>query len=362
MNIVIDCRMYNSSGVGVYLRNIIPFFLISNNNFILLGDETLLKQYINSNVKIISLKIKAFSINEILFFLNNKIKKIINNADIFYTPFYNIPSGIKIPIYTTIHDIIFPDIPELTSKTGLFIRMLFYKYAYKKSEKIFTVSYFSKTRIQYHLGNKKKIIIANPGIQDTIIKFKKTINNINKTNNIVYIGNIKKHKGLKYLLNAFISFINEGYNYKLILIGTRENIFRGKYKISKDISLLNNNSIIFTGYISDNEMLKILSEAALLVQPSVYEGFGIPPLEAMYLGTKVLISDIPVFKEIYNEFPVKYFKTENSEDLKNQLIKILVNEKQDNLTLSSDLANKYKFVNTADIILKNLTEYISSHV
>ncbi len=51
-----------------------------------------------------------------------------------------------------------------------------------------------------------------------------------------------------------------------------------------------------------------LQNADALIQPSLYEGFGIPPLEAMTLGTQAIISDIPVFKEIYHDFPVRFFK------------------------------------------------------
>jgi len=60
-----------------------------------------------------------------------------------------------------------------------------------------------------------------------------------------------------------------------------------------------------------------------LVQPSLYEGFGLPPLEAMVLGTPALISDILVFKEIYNDFPVTFFKTGDAIDLKNKMIELL---------------------------------------
>ena len=357
MTIVVDCRMLNASGIGVYLRGILPYLLNSNNNFILIGDYNKLNFYDNySNIIIYNYNTKPFSIKEILFFTDSKIKKIINSANIFFTPFYNIPGGIKIPVYSIIHDIIFPDIPELTSKLGIFLRMLFFKNAYKKSTKIFTVSEFSKSRIIYHLGSKKPIIIASPGIQESIINFNNITKNITKQKKIVFIGNIKKHKGLDYLIDAFISFINEGYDYKLILIGSKDSFIRGKFNISEKIKSINIDSIEFTGFISDKEMLKHLSEAELLVQPSLYEGFGIPPLEAMFLGTKALISDIPVFKEIYQDFPVTYFKSKDSNDLKDKLVQILIENKSNFFTLSKELQNKYSFKNTADIILKNITE------
>jgi glycosyltransferase involved in cell wall biosynthesis len=89
-----------------------------------------------------------------------------------------------------------------------------------------------------------------------------------------------------------------------------------------------------------------------LVQPSLYEGFCLPPLEAMVLGTKALISDIPVLKEIYGGFPVTFFKAGSIEDLKE---KMLLLSKQTTLSISlpNHLKEKYTFQKTASIIMSN---------
>ena len=169
MTICIDCRMINASGIGVYLRGCLPFFLQSGYDFLLLGNLTQLHCFSsNKNTKIISCNIKPFSLNELVFF-PCKIKNQINNADIYYTPFFNIPFGIKIPVYTTIHDIIFPDMPECVSKLGLIVRMMFFYRAYKKSQKIFTVSEFSKSRINHHLGKEKPVIVTHSAIQPMVL-------------------------------------------------------------------------------------------------------------------------------------------------------------------------------------------------
>jgi glycosyltransferase involved in cell wall biosynthesis len=97
-----------------------------------------------------------------------------------------------------------------------------------------------------------------------------------------------------------------------------------------------------------------LSQAALLVQPSLYEGFGLPPLEAMVLGTHALISDIPVFKEIYAEYPVTFFKAGDTGDLKAKLVELLFNKKPSSLVLSDELRLKYTFDKTTSTILGGL--------
>lgn len=73
--------------------------------------------------------------------------------------------------------------------------------------------------------------------------------------------------------------------------------------------------------MDEESLIKLIKNATCLIQPSLYEGFGIPPLEAMSLGTPVIVSDIPVFKEIYDRYPVIYFKKEMSMTSQNDGIK-----------------------------------------
>ena len=169
MTVTIDCRMIDESGVGVYLRGCLPYFTNCENDFLLLGSAEKLRGFASGpNVKVLDCTAKPFSPGEMLFFPGG-IKKAINKTDVYYSPFFNVPPGIKVPVFTTIHDIIFPDMPEITSKAGLFVRMRFFRRAYRKSRGIFTVSEFSKSRIEYHLGNGKEIIVANSALRQMFL-------------------------------------------------------------------------------------------------------------------------------------------------------------------------------------------------
>ena len=351
MKIVVDCRFIDSSGIGSYLRGILPFFLKTNHDFILLGNVEKLSAF-SSDKNIIECNIKPFSFKE-LFFFPKKITKQINKADLFYSPFFNIPP-VSIPVFTTIHDIVFPDMPELTTKSGLAVRMWFYRKAYRKSEKIFTVSEFSKSRIEHYLGKVKPIVVTHSAVRSIFFEYKAKFSNIQKKENIVFVGNIKKHKGLDCLLDAYFLARKEGLYHKLVIIGSKDNFRTFDNSILKKIDAQGSENVIFTGFISDEKLMEFLSEASLLVQPSIYEGFGLPPLEAMILGTQVLISDIPVLKEIYDGFPVTFFQAGNKNDLKNKLIKILSNP-HPVLSLPQNLEKKYNFEKTASVILNNIT-------
>ena len=309
MTIAIDCRMLDASGVGVYLRGCLPFFLQSENDFLLLGNTAQLQSFVSENAKIIECNIKPFSFRE-LFFFPAQTAKQINKADIYFAPFFNISSGIKIPVYTTIHDIIFPDMPELSSKSGLAARMWFFRRAYKKSRKIFTVSEFSKSRIECHLGREKPVIVTHSAIQPMFLEYRTNAHSVQKKETVVFIGNIKKHKGLDCLLDAFYLAKKDSLPHRLVIIGSKENFRTSDNAIMKKIESIGAD-VSFTGFVPDETLMEHLSTAALLVQPSLYEGFCLPPLEAMVLGTGALISDIPVLKEIYSGFPVTFFNAGN---------------------------------------------------
>jgi glycosyltransferase involved in cell wall biosynthesis len=346
--------MIDSSGIGVYLRECLLWLIKSKNVFLLLGNTQRLQCYsIYENVKIIECGIKPFSLKE-LFFFPQKTERQINNADLYYSPFFNIPQNITIPVYITIHDVVFPDMPELASKTGLAARMWFYRRACKKAKKIFTVSEFSKSRILHHLGTAKQVIVTYSAIRPDFLEYRANIQNVEKIQTIVFIGNIKKHKALDILLDAFRLARNEGLPHSLVVIGAKENFRTSDNAVLQKIEAIGNEAVTFTGFINDEQIMEYLSKAALLVQPSLYEGFCLPPLEAMVLGTQALISDIPVLKEIYAGFPVTFFRSGDSSDLKEKMTELLLNKKPSSPALSDELLLRYVFEKTASVLLREL--------
>jgi glycosyltransferase involved in cell wall biosynthesis len=355
MTITIDCRMLEASGIGVYLRGILPWLLKSPNRFLLLGDAGKLRPFAEEpdKVQVIDCNIKIFSPRELFFFPPGLLRKI-NASSLFYSPFFNIPGGITVPVYTTIHDIIFPDMPGLTSPAGLFVRMWFFRRAAKKSEKIFTVSRFSKSRIEHHLETAKPVIVTHSAIQPAFLAHNAGKPAREKSDVIMYIGNIKRHKGLDCLLEAFSRARAEGLPHRLLIAGSGERFRSADREISRKLKSFPGGDVDFTGFVSDAELMDRLSGAALLVQPSLYEGFGLPPLEAMVLGTPALISDIPVFKEIYGDFPAFFFRAGDAGDLKNKMMGILSGTKKAAFELPGALTGKYTFEKTAGTVLREL--------
>ncbi len=339
--VAIDCRMLECSGIGTFLSGILPH-IISNKSlrYILIGSSDIISQFKQDNVDLFSCNIKPFSLTEYFRFP----VKIINTCDCFFSPNYNIPQGIKIPIVSTIHDILFLDNPEYTSRIGFFIRKFAILRALRISSLVYTVSQFSRERLISVTKTNTQIRVCYNGADSfTRLSSKLTIR---PTPNeyFIFVGNIKPHKGLNILLDAFNLCNNK--DKKLVIVGKKDTFKTPDKSIMKRIeNMVSSGDVIFTGRIDKEILNSYLANAYALIQPSTYEGFGLPPLESMNLGTPVILSDIPVFKEIYSPFPVIFFKNKDVRDLANkmdfQLKRIALNE---------NLKNKYSYRTTASRI------------
>jgi glycosyltransferase involved in cell wall biosynthesis len=321
MKIAIDCRMLGTGGIGTYIAELVPYFL-EKYTCLLIGEPEKIEAYRNNpNAELCPCTIPVFSVRELSAFPKS-ITKLINMYTIYYTPYCNIPSGIHIPVFSTIHDVVFLDVPGLASKTGTLVRKWFYKRAVKKSCVIFTVSKFSAERIQKTLRCRKPVVVTYSAVPSWLQDDDHL--SVQKTKSVLFVGNIKKHKGLHILITAFRRALSEGLAAQLIIVGNADNFRTGDSTILKEIQEMPAESVQFTGRISDGELKTLYKNAGLLVQPSQYEGFGLPPLEALTLGTNALISDIPVFREIYAEYPVHFFKHDDSGDLAEKLKQCMV--------------------------------------
>ncbi len=303
MKIVVDCRYLGKSGIGRVCEGILDNLNYQENEYYLLGDPKKLNSY--KQAIIVEDLTNPFSIKGLLCF-----PKYLNKiCDCIIIPNFLIPFGVRIPVYSVIHDLIFLDLPNITTNGFIDrnIKKHLLKRCVKKSVKIACVSGFTKSRCEHYYPKfSDKFYINYIGLSKDVLNYKNDVKE--KQNIIIYVGNVKPHKGLKTLIEAY-KMLPAG-KYRLKIIGEREGFLTGM-----DSSELNAEGVEFTGKLTNNDLMIEIASASFLVQPSLYEGFGLPPLEALYLGTKPIVSDIPIFKEIYGDFDVEYFKGENPQDL-----------------------------------------------
>lgn len=343
MTLAVDCRMIGSGGIGTYISSLVPHFLEAAKCLLIGSEEQIAEWSGHPNAELIPCNIKMFSVKEALFFPRN-ITKRINECDAFYSPYCGIPAGIKVRVFATIHDVVFLDVKGLSSPFGTFLRKQVYLHAVRRSAVLFTVSEFSARRIRETLKvHHKNIVVAPDALPDWLVSA--PLPSAQKKRQILFVGNIKRHKGLRTLLEAFNEAKAEGLDAEMVIVGAQSG-FR-----TSEGQTCPCKGVRFAGKVNNEELLSLYRESAVLVQPSVYEGFGIPPLEALSLGTRAIISDIPVFREVYDGFPVTYFKAGDSKDLCGKLLECLSG---DWASPPPPVPQKYSFANSAKIILDTI--------
>ncbi|EHD1548065.1 glycosyltransferase family 4 protein, partial [Escherichia coli] len=179
-----------------------------------------------------------------------------------------------------------------------------YRIVYKKlypitiffSKAIITVSEFSKQEIKELINISKDILVVNNvtpqsyegSLRDNIYEQMEPY--------ILVVGTLDKRKNLKNVLEAFQQSKLKGV-YKLLVAGGTAKSFSDNEWITN----LCSDDVIFLGYVSDAELANLYNRAHFFIYMSIYEGFGIPPLESLANNCPVLLSDIDVFKEIYGD-------------------------------------------------------------
>ena len=353
IRIAIDCRLIRQSGIGTFIGNIVHYMVEKPDmTFLLIGSKKVLADFeCRKNCRIIECTYSSFTLKELLRFPTTEV----NRCDAFFTPNFNIPMGIHVPVFCTIHDIVFFDTESFGSALHRAALKWYIKRALRIARGVFTVSQFSRQRIQTHFHTQRDITVVCNGLNEKLIQYKTTHPVIPSTNRrgIVYLGNIKRYKGLHVLWQAYQRLLNEDDDTPpLTIIGRFD--FRTKDDEMIDILRDNKDKIRMVTDATSEQIYELLASAQCLVSPSLYEGFGIPPLEAMSLGTPVILSDIPVYKEVYSEYPVTFFRAGDADDLF-QKLKNLPSAPVDVDELTS---RTYTYKKAAETIMRELADRV----
>lgn len=359
--ICIDARLLNSSGIGTYLKELIKYFSESNLDIFLIVNDKILKEEseLLKNFKIIIFNAKIFSLKE-FFFLPFKIPK----CHLFFSPHFNSPI-FKIKAkskVTTIHDVYhLSKFSKLNFFEKIYAKFLINR-AIKSSDKIITVSNFSKNEIlKYCPENEKNIFVIHNAINLNIFKKTEDFNIFNKVNKkfnlnekyFLFVGNLKEHKNLLNLLYAFNDFISKDSSYNLVIVGKNNEMIN-----SFDIqSVINKNKILSSKVkvldsVSQEELIIIYQMAKALIFPSFYEGFGYPPLEAMALSCPVVASNAASIPEVCKDAAL-YIDPYDYKTILDVMKKIIEDE-----TIKNDIIAKGKEV----VKLYPVNNFIKKHL
>jgi len=318
--ICIDARMYRHSGIGVYLLQLIKSLTADAEiELILLVPHKGIPEF--NGVRQILFKAPIYSLQE-QWLLPFKVPR----CDIFWSPHYNVP---LLPVkaserWVTIHDVYHLRFADSLSFFQRWYARLLMKAATSFSKKIFTVSEFSRKEILHFFDAEGKITVV-PNIVETesfsrsysadMVASVLTKYQINKPY-ILFVGNIKPHKNLITLIKAFDSVKDEVYPVSLVIVGQRDGFITKDNEVGHYLKThpALRKHISFTDVVPHQDLPILYQQANLFVFPSLYEGFGYPPLEALAAGTNVLCSNAGPMPEVCGD-RVTYFNPADVQSL-----------------------------------------------
>jgi len=310
MRIAIDARKLHDYGIGTYVRNVLRYLgrIDRENEYVLLcrpaDCETV--RALGENFRAVPEPSGNYSLKEQIR-LPMTLRRI--GADVFHAPHYVLPPLLPCPAVVTIHDCIHLMFPEyLPNRAAYLYARTFMTLAAKRSARVLTVSEASKRDILhfFHVPAAKVEVIYN-AIDDRFDREPDAVD-VERVRQryqlndpfLLYAGNIKPHKNVDRVIEAFARLKKRGHEaLKLLIIG--DEISKSPQLRRAVHRLQLHQQVRFLGFVPDATLAVLYRLADVFVFPSLYEGFGLPPLEAMASGTPVVTSNVSSLPEVVGD-------------------------------------------------------------
>lgn len=292
--IYIEPWIKQRAGISVYTEGLAKAAVSSKHTFVTIGSKQMNLPF--EHISISSWAVSFF--NPFRYVGLNRINLAKYDVDILIDPGHYATLGLfkgalKFVIAHDITPILFP--AQHPTRSVLAHKLLMRK-SLESCEKIIAVSNQTKEDIVQHYGFNDKICCIYPGVQD----FDDSIMldepfNISKSPFILTVGTIEPRKNHTRLIEAFDLFCKQDKTVNLVIVGANGWGLNLQEVLDKSV---NKDRIHFLGYVPKNELLQLYKSALISVYVSQYEGFGLPVLEAMKLGSPVITSNLGSMKEI----------------------------------------------------------------
>lgn len=360
MKILIDSRganWYRGTGIGTYTYNLLKHLItIKNNNlYTLLWSGENFKEFKSNNCNIIMASKKHRKFFE-EFYVPNYIEN--HSINLYHIPQNGIglsPKKNSLNI-VTIHDLIPYVLPETTGRRYLKNFLYEMPQIIENTDGILTVSNYSKKDIlKFFPSFPEERIFVTPLAANSTFKVldkEKALKDVQKKYNftggyIMYLGGFSTRKNVLSLIKSFNEIVKSlNTPTKLLIVGSLKDEGLKLKEFSN--TLKEKENIIFTGFVEEDYLPTMYNGCKLFVYPSIYEGFGLPPLEAMNCGTPVLASNITSIPEVVLDKEM-LFDINKENDLKEKLLNLLNNN--DLLSKCSqsalNISSKFTWDNTA---------------
>lgn len=289
-SICVDTRFLGFSGIGSYLKNLLPLLVNEPYRWIFLTKKgaSLSFPFLHAG-EILETDIPVLSLREL-----TSLHRIIPSCDLFWSPHFNgplIPPPAKkqlITFHDPYHQVFFK---TLNPHEKLYTKFLLPRML-KRADQLITVSEFSKQEIVRHnpfLHNK--LCAIHNGINHSIFFPDTAGSSPYPAPYFLSVGSLKKHKNAPRLIEAFQK-TSDHHTYHLVVCGSNKEMHNALPSIKSTPR------IHTVSHISDDTLRTLYSHAAGFIFPSYYEGFGFPPLEAMASGCPTITANVASLPEI----------------------------------------------------------------
>ena len=313
MRVAIDARKLHDFGIGTYIRNLLRHLarIDRDTEFVLLCQDRDLgvAADLGPNFRTVLEPSPNYSLREQL-----HIPWVLRRErpDVFHAPHYVLPTAVRSRSVVTIHDCIHLMFPQYLPNRAAYAyaRATMWSAAHR-SDCILTVSEASKRDILHFFRIPAgKIVVAYNAIEERFWRepADEDIARVRERYQldhpfVLYVGNIKPHKNLVRLIEAFDGLRRLGFEeLKLLIIGDEISRLPALRRAVHSHKL--HKHVRFLGYQPDDTLAVLYRLAALFVFPSLYEGFGLPPVEAMASGTPVVTSNVSSLPEVTGDAAV----------------------------------------------------------
>ncbi len=334
----------NKSGIGIYTYEIVR--RLSNKNGLTYSGNLFNFLNRNDNSELINIITIPIEINPIMpygiyrriwRYTNLSYQALFSQSDITHFFNYIVPPKVNGKVITTIYDMSYKLYPETLDKRNLKRITRDINYSIERSDIIITISENAKKEILEEFSlDHDRVKIIYPSF-DTIISDQPFHTIADKFNipskYILYVGNLEPRKNINTLIKSFAELKKESdLDYHLVIAGQKGWLYDDIFKTVEDLGM--SNHITFTGYVSTEDKSALYKNASLFVYPSLYEGFGIPILEAMSSGVPVICSNTSSMPEVAgnaailinpdnpNNIADAMYKLLSSEDLRNKKVEL----------------------------------------
>jgi glycosyltransferase involved in cell wall biosynthesis len=326
LHVAVDARLANAAGIGTYLRSLVPRIAAARPRWRItaLGNPaelTRLGWADLGNVELGACRSAHFTVGEQL----ELPVRCPWSVDVFWAPLYNVPILLGRPLVVTVHDVCHLALRESVSGplTRSYARWMMTHVARRAAGVLFD-SHFSRDEMsRLGLSPTGHTAVAPLAVEPSWFAAKATYpsNPLGKPY-IIYVGNLKRHKNVPLLLRAFGRLTAE-VPHDLVVIGRREGL-NADPAIDAAAAQLGGR-VMFTGEVTQDRLQQLVASASALVTASLYEGFGLPPLEAMAAGTPCVVSRAGSLPEICGD-AVVYCDPRDEESVTSAIRQVLLDE------------------------------------